>query len=581
MTDEVRSFAPIDGHFRPESLLHFKEVAKNMAWLLERPVQKCQEDLARIYGYSGLHELQQVLKRPGIPGPFAPRYNYLVSDDEALIEGQDRRIFFILFGVPQGYWRDNALADDKCFLIFEMGLFQEAAEHRGCFEKIRQVVSYEVASNDRWPLIHGWPLGLKSLLASGYTEPFDMAEDWHKVLPLSQFGAEIARADLRWQHRMTGLVRLQTLFKICAPRIGGPKPRGMGGVDFDQFDEDGGGINDTSWEASYLTEWLTEKSSQRAGAALSLQTELIEAFVQRPSRATAAACEFVKDLKDPVGFRDRWAFESFKATLNRDNDGERALFSSHLDDGAIQSLFLHMDWSSAEISQTSGCQLWQLNCTRSVVSEPAGTGGRPTLQPVIHANGSLIVPFDDDLIAMSPSDWYICHDDSFFASEAAAVAFDTLYLPAVGAKRLDFTYRSHYSIVEIDELLLASSASVEALRAYFSQLLGAFDDDFLPDSYGFWCKTLSLGFGDESENRGRYQNGGYADNVCTPSVLLINVEGCALTFIEASHQKGKHVSVFKRDAGKKPTPRGEALAAMTMAAVRGLAVDVVVYDGEM
>ncbi|MCQ4438364.1 hypothetical protein NO135_25495, partial [Clostridioides difficile] len=64
-----------------------------MEWLLERPLQRCQEDLARIYGYSGFHELQQVLKKPGIAGPFAPRYNYLASNEEALVEGHDRAIF--------------------------------------------------------------------------------------------------------------------------------------------------------------------------------------------------------------------------------------------------------------------------------------------------------------------------------------------------------------------------------------------------------------------------------------------------------------------------------------------------------
>lgn len=240
------------GWFRPESISHFKEVAKNMAWLLERPVQKCQEDLARIYGYSGLHELQQVLKRPGVPGPFDPRYSYLASDDEAIIEGHEQRITYVLFGVPKRYWRDDYLAEDRCFLVFEMGLFQEAAEHRACFEKIRHVLSYEV-STDRWPLIHGWPLGLKSWLASSYTEPVDLADDWHKLLPQSQY-APLAYADIRLQRRLTGLTRLATMFQILAPRIGGRKPSGMGRVAFDQFEDEGGGISDPSWEAYYLDE---------------------------------------------------------------------------------------------------------------------------------------------------------------------------------------------------------------------------------------------------------------------------------------------------------------------------------------
>lgn len=580
MPNQMGAVALVNGRFRPESISHFKEVAKSMAWLLERPAQKCQEDLARIYGYSGLHELQQVLKMSGPPGPFAPRYSYLASDDEALVESQDQRIFFILFGVPKGYWREDYLATDRCFLVFEMGLFQEAAEHRVCFEKIRQVVSYEVASDDRWPLIHGWPLGLKSWLASGYTEPFDMAKDWHKVLPLSQYGAELERADLRWQHRMTGLVRLATLFQVLAPRISARKPSGMGKVDFGQFDEDCGGISDSSWEAYRLVEWLTNKLPPDTEAAMSKQEELIEAFVQRPSRATAAECEFIKDLKDPVGFRDRWAFESFKASLGSYSRKSKAAFSSSLDEGAIQSLFLHMDGDSAEISEPWRCQLWEFNCTSSEVTEPGGAGGRPTLQPVIHANGSLIVPHDDNFV-LSKTGWYCVHDDSFFASETAAMTFADIYLPAIGVKSLDFTYREDHSIVEIDELLIASTVSAEALRSYFVRLLSAFDDRCLPDSYGFWCETLSVGYGDQDDNERRNQNGEYADYVYRPSVLLINVEGCGLTFIEATHQKGKHVSSFKLNEGKNPTPSGKALATRVMEAVKGLGVDVVVYDGQV
>ncbi|MGF6440062.1 hypothetical protein [Paraburkholderia youngii] len=580
MTNRVGAVAPVDGRFRPESISHFKEVAKNVAWLLERPVQKCLEDLARIYGYSGLYELQQVLKRPGIPGPFAPRYNYLSSDNEALVEDHDRRIFYVLFGAPKGHWReDDYIAEDKCFLVFEMGLFQEAAEHRACFRKIKGLLTYEV-SPDRWPLIHGWPLGLKGWLASGYTEPLDLAQGWQKVLPRSR-RHPMVNADIRWQRRATGQVRLETMFLILAPRVGGRKPNGMGKIAFDKFEHDGGGLADPLWETYCLVDWLTGKSSQGAPAARA-QQEVIEAFVQRPSRATAAACEFVKDLKDPVDFRDRWAFESFKAALDRYLDPSRALFSSSLDEGAIHSLFLLMSSESADIGESFKGRLWQFNYTRTEVIEPVNAGARPTLQPVVHANGSLVVPWDENLTAISPDGWYFFHDASGFASEAAAVAFDKIYLPAIGIRQIDFTDPPDrfYSIIEIDELLVASSVSADALKSYFVHLLDAFDEDCLPDSYGYWCKTLSLSFEDEDENNERNQDGEYADMVYAPRVLLINIEGCGLTFVEAVHKNGKPVSSLKR-AGKKPTSSGEALASMVIEAVKGLDIDVVVYDGEM
>lgn len=579
MTNEAGAVAHVDGRFRPESISHFKEVAKNMAWLLDRPVQKCQEDLARIYGYAGFHELQQVLKRPGIQGPFEARYNYLSSDDEALVESHDQRIFFVLFGVPQGYWRDDRLAKDRCFLVFEMGLFQEAAEHRACFEKIREVLIYGVADG-KWPLIHGWPLGLKSWLAAGYTEPLNLAKGWNKVLPPSRY-APMRYADICWQRRLTGLVRLNTMFQSLASRVGGRKPNGMGRVAFDQFEDEGGGVIDSSWEAYYLEGWLTQKWSEKADALSSPQQALIQSFVQRPSRATAVACEFVKELKDPVGFRDRWAFESIKAALDSYSDPSKALFSSSLHDGAIQSIFLHMDALGADIGESYECQLWQFNCTRTEVTDSGHTSGKPTLQPVIHANGSLIVPFDDALVAMTDSDWFFSHDASEFASETAAAAFAEIYLPSIGVKQFDLTFRSEpYSIIEIDELLLASSVSVESLKSYFVRLLDAFDDvGFLPDSYGSWCETLSLSYEDEDANMERNQDGEYADYVYAPAVLLVNIPECGLTCVEATHRNGKPVSTLKRHAKNKLTPGGEALAAMVMEAIKGLQVDVVIYDG--
>lgn len=581
MTNEVGIVSPVSGRFRPESVSHFKEVAKNMAWLLERSVQRCQEDLARIWGYSGLHELQQVLKKQGIPGPFDPRYSYLSTDAEQLVERHEQRIFYVLFGAPKGRFREDYLATDRCFLVFEMGLFQEAAEHRACFEKLRAVLSYEVRT-DRWPLIHGWPLGLKSWLASGYTEPFDLAENWDKVLPRPRY-AEIQSVDLRWQHRLAGLTRLAAMFQILAPRVNERKPVGMGRIGFEKFEPEGGDIAHPSWEAFHLGAWLLKKCARGDDGSGHEQRNAIQAFIQRPSRATASACEFTKGLQDPVGFRDRWAFECIKAALDRYGDRRRALFSSSLDErGDIQSLLLYSDEDSVDVGESYSCEMWQLTCTWSEVAPSASSGGMLTLQPIIHAVGALIVPFNDELLVMSQSDWLIAHDASEFASEDAALAFEDLYLPATGRKLMDFANPLGQSIVEIDELLLASHVRVEDLRAYFSELLECFDDGAMgcmPDSHGYWCKTLSLVYGDEDENQERNQNGEYAEYAYAPGVVLINVEGCGLTSVNATHRNGKAVLTLKRDEKRKPTPEGEALAAKVREATSALGVDVVIYDG--
>jgi hypothetical protein len=577
MTNELGAAAPVRGRFRPESVSHFKEVAKNMAWLLERPVQKCQEDLARIWGYSGLHELQQAMKRPGVPGPFAPRYGDLWSNDEDSFDDIDRRVFFILFGERTGYWRDDQHVEDRCYLVFEMGLFQEAAEHRACFDKIKHVVPYG-PWDEKWPLIYGLPLGLKSWFVSGYTEPVDLAESWRSVLPESRY-FPAGYADVRWQRRTTGEVRLASMFQILAPRIGSRKPNGMGKVPFQDFDDEAEGVVGRSWELYYLAEWLKSKLSSDSEESTYQSQTLIEDFVKRPSRATAAQCDFVKGLKDPVGFRDRWAFECLKAALNSYMEPSRALFESTFDDDCIHSLFLHMDSSSVHIGEGYGGQVWKLCCTSSAVVEPAKLSRKPVLQPVIHANGSLIVPMDENFVVMSRSGWYLCHDDSDFANLSAAEAFARLYLPAIGMKELNLLFSDEpYSVIEIDELLVAPGVSVESLKTYFDELLGHFDDLYLPDSYGYWNQTLCLDWRDEQRNQERNEDGQNADYVHRPIVLLITVEGCGLTFVQATHMNGNPVSALTRKAGNKTTPGGEALASMVIEAVKGLEVDVVVFD---
>jgi hypothetical protein len=56
--------------FRPLNPGAFTDYAKHLAWLLEAPLQRSQELLARIYGYADVHELQQVLQLPATAGPF-------------------------------------------------------------------------------------------------------------------------------------------------------------------------------------------------------------------------------------------------------------------------------------------------------------------------------------------------------------------------------------------------------------------------------------------------------------------------------------------------------------------------------
>jgi len=575
MTNEASIVLPVNQRFRPENSSHFKEVAKNISWLLDMPLNKCQENLARIYGYSDLHELQQVLKAPGTPGPFEPRYNYLWSNQHDIIKAHQERIYFYLFGIPDGLWRDRNCPPDTSSLVFEMGLFQEASEHRVCVEKIRNVTLYGQSFD--WPLIHGWPLGLKSWLASRYTEPYDLAPGWQEALSPSGEWA-IHNADIRWQRFSTGLTRLSTMFGILAPRIRPPKVKSISKVDFSALNYESGDILDSSWEEFCLIDWITQKATKASLNATEALKESIQSFVQRPSRLTASACPYVKNLKDPVAFRDQWAFENIKSSL-RKNEG-KAVFESNLKDGFINSLHLYSDSETVSIGDHYCGKFWELSYTYSKLIDQTDSNKKPTLQPVIHSNGSLIVPFDDDLMAMSDSDWYIGHDLTDFATEDAAVAFYKLYLKVIGVSNISSVNDRHpYSVVEIDQLFVESSVTVENLTDYFFRFLKQFDGFAVPDAYGYWSNTLNLCFEDEDENSERNQNGEYAEYIYLPKVILINIDGCGLTSIKANHANGKRVSILKNHPSKRVNPAAQLLSKMVLSATEALEVDVVIYDG--
>lgn len=582
MTNEVLGATrSVDGRFRPESLSHFKEAAKNMAWLLERPHQKCQEDLARIWGYADLYELQQVLKVPAAAGPFEPRYGYLSTDREELVFRNERRIFAILFGQLEGFWRDGVGVEHRCFLVFELGLFQEAAEHRACFAKIQQALSKE---SDGLPLIHGFPLGLRSWVAARYTEPVELVSGWQKGLPQSHW-VPMESADIRWQRRMVGMSRFDPMFRILRHRVSGLQ---QGSVITNPFEigDDEGWLHTPDWETGNLEKWLTNKASKDLGEKQlsESQLECIRAFVQRPSRATAAACEYVKGMEDPVDFRDRYAFASFKAAAERVQPERKALFSSNQEDGAIQSLLLLCDNDSVAVGRHYGGQLWALSSTWSTVVGEGQAGHATTLQPKIHAQGSLIVPFNARLSPMSELDWACAHDVSDFANEAAAQTFAEQYLPGVGVGDGDLDFKGEsYSVVEIDELLVAQDVTTEDLRAFFARFLETFEgrmsEGNIADGYGYWCKTLELTDTDTKMNSKRNQDAEYAEYVYGPLVMLINIEGCGATMMEATHRSGKLVSRSASRPSATTVASAEALAAKVLEATEGLEVDVVVYDG--
>src|SRR3546814_13534816 len=62
------------GTFTPANRDDFGARARFLSKLLKQPYQRCQESLAKLYGYGDLHQLQAAIKRaevdPTLKGPY-------------------------------------------------------------------------------------------------------------------------------------------------------------------------------------------------------------------------------------------------------------------------------------------------------------------------------------------------------------------------------------------------------------------------------------------------------------------------------------------------------------------------------
>ncbi|WP_415913420.1 hypothetical protein [Neptuniibacter sp. QD37_11] len=133
--------------FRPVSLDDFSTYAKNVSWLIGLPYQKSQAFLAKLYGYSGYHELQQIMKKTGEPGPFdGPARNHRVDEADGdyaqITTGQfmarEHRIWDVVQEMPEYY---DLVNSKGVFKLKDIGLFDEPAIHRQLFGFVKGVVN--------------------------------------------------------------------------------------------------------------------------------------------------------------------------------------------------------------------------------------------------------------------------------------------------------------------------------------------------------------------------------------------------------------------------------------------------------
>ena len=174
--------------FRPADSLDFGRRAKTLAKLMERPLQETQETLARAYGYAHLHELQQVLKSEGSPGPYDDRlFGVLGEADMDAFENlrfcrQERLMRCIdLWQQAEPGWG----FENRHTLACDLALFSTAAAHRAAS---KAVTAYLESGEGYSP--EGFPFGFNGALHSHYHCPLPFDENaFQDFEPTRQYGA--------------------------------------------------------------------------------------------------------------------------------------------------------------------------------------------------------------------------------------------------------------------------------------------------------------------------------------------------------------------------------------------------------
>jgi len=153
----MQAYPRPDWTFRPPSKADFSERSKNVARLLQQPLQKTQEFLARIYGFSDLHALQAEIQRTEAdpehhpPGPFldavsAAIYGMRCPQEVAWLEKKGVRFVqpvqrdnHLLSATVEFCFGDlNHLPADRHWDVREIDLFSPLDQHRVSFARVRE-----------------------------------------------------------------------------------------------------------------------------------------------------------------------------------------------------------------------------------------------------------------------------------------------------------------------------------------------------------------------------------------------------------------------------------------------------------
>jgi hypothetical protein len=123
--------------FRLPSYNEFGDYAANIAALLLLPLQFCQEWLARLYGYSGLHELRKVYETKGNFGPFVGEE---LSHPDTFAQRDSARQSRLTSAVSE-LQSKSSRAKELGPILAHMGLFLRPKRHRSRASRVLWTVN--------------------------------------------------------------------------------------------------------------------------------------------------------------------------------------------------------------------------------------------------------------------------------------------------------------------------------------------------------------------------------------------------------------------------------------------------------
>lgn len=163
------------GRFIPTSELDFNRYAKHFAWLMALPLATAKKDLAQLYGFPSLHELQQVLKQGLPPGPFsaAPGIPSFIGEapicsgeeclplQHSVHVARNKQLWAQVFDATDIVRQRRAIA------LLEAGLFCQPKVHKALFARVEAGLTAFESKDPQvaraW-LESNWPIGYWALL---------------------------------------------------------------------------------------------------------------------------------------------------------------------------------------------------------------------------------------------------------------------------------------------------------------------------------------------------------------------------------------------------------------------------------